>query len=264
MESSQLVKNLRFLMEKRMETANAVAVSSGIKASTLMRLLDGSSSAPRNSTLQALAMHFGVNPEKLLKAKLSIEIEELVEHKNITEPVSLLTEKEVFLVYCWNEADTTDNEDKLYKRLSNDRTWLPAPPDQELIDVIKSNPNSILSPIFAFKVKGDAMAPTFCDGDIVFVRYSMDDRFLKDAPPELIKRLPENIQIKNGDFVLGWTLQHLSDSEKKCGSVVVRQYCEDDVTEERFLLSTNPNWPGERVLKCHQLIGKIVGLYRKF
>ena len=106
MESSQLVKNLRFLMEKHSETANAVAVSSGIKASTLMRLLDGSSAAPRNSTLQALAMHFGVHANMLEKGDLTKEDFEPVEYKNISEPIPLLNEEDVFKVFHWNGTDS--------------------------------------------------------------------------------------------------------------------------------------------------------------
>ena len=267
MESTQLVKNLRFLMEKRMETANAVAVSCGVKASTMMRLLDGTSAAPRNSTLQALAMHFGVNPEKLLKSDLSIEVEELIEHKNVTEPISLLSEVEVYQIYCWNESDTTEpvsnDPYSLYRRLSNDRTWIPAPPDPELIDIIKQNSDSVISPIFAFTVKGDAMAPTFCEGDIVFVRYVPSETPLFAGSPEYDARQPENVRVKNGDYVLGYAYETQSDKKMR-GRIIVRQYFEDDMSNKKCLLATNPNWPGERSHVCRAVLGKIVGRYTKF
>lgn len=260
MKSTQLVKNLRYLMEKRMETANAVAVSSGIKASTLMRLLDGSSAAPRNSTLQALAIHFGVGPEMLLKADLSVEVAELVEHKSVSEPISLLEEHEVFQLYHWNEADTTEGS-IFYRRLSNDRTWLPPPPDQELIDLIKESSEDVLPPIFAFKVKGQAMAPTINDGDIVFVRYTPTNGIF-DEDGELVGFTTPN-EIKSGHLVLAYCGKK-DRNDKTHARMVVRQYCPDDTSDNEYLLSTNPDWPGERSLLCERIIGKIVGRYTKF
>lgn len=262
MESSQLVKNLRFLMEKRMETANAVAVSSGIKASTLMRLLDGTSAAPRNSTLQALAVHFGVHPEKLLKADLSVEVEELVEHKSVSEPISLLDEQEVFQIYHWNEADTTESNSLYYRRLSNNRTWIPAPPDQELIDLIKEKSDDLLPPIFAFKVKGNAMLPRLNDGDIVYVRYTPTDGFFDDEGHLRGFTTPE--EVKSGDFVLAYVSKKDEGTKKTRGHMVVRQFCPGDACESDYLLSTNPDWPGDRSLVCERIIGKVVGLFSKF
>ena len=261
MESSQLVKNLRFLMTRRMETTNAVAVSSGIKASTLMRLLDGSSAAPRNSTLQALAIHFGVNPEQLLKADLSAKTVQLVEHKSVSEPISLLNEKEIFQIYFWNEADTTEDKDPFYYRLTNDRTWIPAPPDQKLIDLIKDKSEAPLPPVFAFKIKSYAMAPTFCRGDILYICFTPTEAEINNDGK--IVRFSTPKDIKNGDFVLAFGRNN-SDDKKTHGYLVVRQFFQDDTSDKNFLLTVNPNWPGERSLICERIIGKIVGLYRKF
>lgn len=263
MESSQLVKNLRFLMEKHSETTNAVAVSSGIKASTLMRLLDGSSAAPRNSTLQALAMHFGVTPGALMKLDLSVEAEELVEHKNVSEPISLLMEDEVFQVYYWNEEDTAKENTFSYRRLSNDRTWISAPPDQELIDLIKEESDALLPAIFAFTVKGNAMAPTLSDGDIVYVRYTPTEPMF-DQEGDMLGFFTPN-EVKNGDFVLAYGSKKDEETKKTRGYMVVRQFCKGDTTSfDDYLVSTNPDWPGERSLICERIIGKIVGRYTKF
>lgn len=262
MESSQLVKNLRFLMDKRMETANAIAVSSGIKASTMMRLLDGTSAAPRNSTLQALAMHFGVNPGALLTVDLSTQAEELVEHKSVSEPISLLNEHEAFYLYHFNEADTATENSFSSRRLTSDRTWLPAPPDQELIDLIKEKSDDLLPPIFAFKVNGDAMAPTFRDGDVLYVRFTFTEGIFSDEGKLVGFTTPD--EIKSGDFVLAYSSKKDENTKRMRRHMVVRQFCPDDTGENDFLLAINPDWPGERSLICERLVGKIVGRYTKF
>ena len=262
MESTQLVKNLRFLMEKRMETANAVAVRCGVKASTMMRLLDGTSAAPRNSTLQALAMHFGVHPDKLSKADLSLEVEELVEHKSLSEPIPLLDEMEVFQIYHWNGSDTTDENGYLYRPLSKNRTWLPAPPDQEIIDLIKDSSESVVPPIFAFKVKGNAMAPKICDGDIVFVLYTRTDGCYDDEGRLRAFTTPDVVE--NGDFVLSYFSKKDDKTDDYEVRMVVRQFCPGDSSDNDYLVATNPDWPGERSLICERIIGKVLSFYRKF
>lgn len=263
MESSQLVKNLQFLMEKRMETPNAVAVSSGIMASTLTRLLDGSSAAPRNSTVQALAMHFGVHPDMLKTADLSVAAEILEENKTTTEPIPLLDEFEVRHVYLYNGVDTTTEKSTFYFPLpSNDRQWIPAPPDSDLIDLIKANADCPVSPIFAFIVKSNAMSPTFNEGDIVYIRYTPTVREVTNN--NRFTRFITTDEIKSGDYVLGYYLEPDADEKNSKGHLLVRQYFEDEAAEFGSLISTNPNWPGRKSFPYTRIIGKLVGRYCKF
>lgn len=259
MERSQLVKNLCFLMEKRRETANAVAVSCGLKASTLTRLLDGSSSAPRNSTLQALAIHFGVHPNMLEKGDLSTATEELFEHKSLSEPVPLLTEEEVIKIYYLNEEDTAKGNFFSHLRPTGERKWVPAPACQELIDLIKESSDSLLAPIFAITIEGDAMAPKFTDGDIVYILYTPTDAYFDDEGNLSCFSTPD--EIKSGDFVLAFTSnkEEQKETDNQLGNMLLRQFCPGDASSKKdFLLTTNPDWPGDRTLICERIIGKPV------
>lgn len=263
MESSQLVKNLQFLMGKHKESTNAVAVSCGIKASTLKRLLDGASAAPRNSTLQALAMHFGVHPDKLQDGDLSIQTGVLEENKTTTEPIPFLDEYEVLHIYLHNGIDTPKGQKTFYFPLpSNDRTWLPPPPDKDLIDLIRDNADCRVSPIFAYKVKSNAMSPTFNEGDTVFIRYTPTVREVTNN--NHFTRFITTEDIKNGDYVLGYFLEDDADEKNSHGHLLVRQYFEDEASEFGCLVSTNPNWPGRKSFPCTRIIGKVVGCYTKF
>lgn len=258
MESSQLVKNLRFLMEKRMETANAVAVSCGIKASTMMRLLDGSSAAPRNSTLQALAIHFGVAPESLLNADLSVDVAKFIENKSASEPIPLLNEENIFKIYHWNGTDTIGAKGKFFRPLTGHRNWIPAPPIQEIIDLIRENENPDVSPVFALKITGNAMAPTFCDGDLVYVRHTPTS--ISGDSDEF--SIPDDVQ--DGDMVLAYCFFQSSDESRPHGHMVVREFCRDDITGHHFLIATNPKWSGRPAVDCSRVIGKVVGRYTQF
>ena len=263
MESSQLVKNLRFLMEKRFETANAIANSTGVKASTITRLLDGTSTAPRNSTLQALAMHFGVHPDMLKTADLSVAAEILEENKTTTEPIPLLDEFEVRHVYLYNGVDTPKDKNIFYFPLpSEGRTWLPPPPDKDLIDLIRDNADCPVSPIFAFQVKSNAMSPTINEGDIVYIRYTPTIREVTNN--SRFTSFITTDEIKSGDYVLGYYLEPDADEKNSHGHLLVRQYFEDEAAEFGSLVSTNPNWPGRKSFPYTRIIGKVVGRYCKF
>ena len=110
------------------------------------------------------------------------------------------------------------------------------------------------------------MAPTFGDGDIVFVQYRPDEFSYHAGEPEFESRLPERIKLKNGDYVLAYIYNKNLAREQDRNRIVVRQYFEDDMTGGFFLLSTNPKWPSEQltVNNVNTIIGKIVGRYSKF
>lgn len=214
-----LIKNL---------TANAVAVGSGLRPSTIARILAGEIDNPRTATVESIANFFGVHLEQLEDEKADFS---LTQGKiSFKERVPLIPASEVSFADIWGPSELKVGE-------LNETDWLPAPPDKSVISFLRNNEASERAEIIAFINEGNAMEPIIQKGDTLYVALYREG-FLEP---------------KSGDIVLA-----LHDS------VVIRQI---EVTESKeiFLRAINPNWPSGNSwigIGSYELKGKVVGLYR--
>lgn len=92
--------------------------------------------------------------------------------------------------------------------------------------------------LIAVVIDSDALAPRIRKGDIVYFNTLMQTK-------------NDDCEAKNGDVVLAV----VKDEPAK---VIIREYYEDDLGE-RWLVATNPSWPGEHAVRCSFVSGVAVG-----
>lgn len=167
-ERDCLVSNLNYLRTTRGESVNSIAVSCGIKASTLSRFLSGEITSPRTATLASLANYFNLTPEELVGSDVSKlpknrpPVDDKILRSTLIPLVTGAGAASLYFLDLWPYKDSEHELAPL--------CWLPPPPDSKLINFInaRDEETSDKQPVFAFTVVGSAMKPSLSDGDLVY------------------------------------------------------------------------------------------------
>lgn len=224
-------ENLKFLRHKQGWSVYEMADRLGLRPSTVYRLEDTPNVTPRERTIMAISDLFGVDPDDLKNKKLSEE-----NFKTTTPQITRDIRGEPIPVIDTNglAAKMLEDLDDVGNfgegaEMFGAQDWLPPLPYHHSKD----------KKTVAWVMQGEALEPTIKNGDTLYV-----DGCFDKAPPKA----------KSGDFVLA--------TAADTNHYVRKLVCGDN--GEQWLVATNPDYPGERSIKCKRIHGVVVGLYRRF
>lgn len=195
-ERGRLVNNLNYLRMSRGESVNSIAVSCGIKASTLSRFLSGEIASPRTTTIASLANYFNLTTEQLIGCDVSKlpknrpPADEKILRSTLIPLVTGAGAANLYFLDLWPYKDSEHELAPL--------CWLPPPPDSKLISFINTQDEeaSDKQPVFAFTIVGSAMKPSLSDGDLVYFANAAI-RAPKDGQIVLVRRVKEKFKEKS-------------------------------------------------------------------
>ena len=230
--------NLSMLLTKSAMTPYALAKHLGTEPSTVYRWLDPEVNArPRSRTLVAIAQLFQVDPADLAYKRLSPTDTDIPPDVGLPVPDKQEAKKPIPFVELSSDLFTTWLMGEDISLASEGfgqvaKRWLPPLPiegiDQENL--------------IAIKAIGDALAPDIKDGDLVYI----DFRFDGDCDP-----------LPNGSFVLADI-----ESNDKNALPVLRKLIYGDSFKDMWLSSTNPDWPGTKLVHASIVYGRVVTIVR--
>lgn len=235
--------NIKTLMARTGISAYGLAKQLGINHSTVFRWLDEKTeSVPRGRTLVAVASFFGVEPTQLVDApydsnevRINPNPQPLAPKPapvKVTKglPIPLAKPCKGLSFAMLFDNDMAIEEGDLVPKAE---VWLPPTP----VELPHKNQ------IVAIRAIGEAMAPQICDGDIVYVAFDTEG----------------DVQFKNGDTVLAEP-----PSDDRNGALpIIRKLVYGDSEKDKWLTTTNPDWPGTKTQRCETLIGKVVAIFRQ-
>ncbi|WP_306572597.1 helix-turn-helix domain-containing protein [Parasutterella excrementihominis] len=267
-----LMENLRYLMNERKDSANLVATSCGITASTLSRFLNGEIKSPRTSTIAALAKYFNLTPEELVATDVSTlpKIRPPVEtEKEKNYLVPLVTGQGAANLYF---GDLWPFQDDLHEL--SPICWLAAPPDKELMQkVMQVEGEATRQVLYSFQMIGSAMQPTIKDGDILYLLNSACYS-PRDGDIVLVRRIKRDIRSivkKVDEEPAKETVRRLQKSFLEDeADFLIRKLSVSD-SGEKYITSVAEGWPEQEFLKVEegrdfyddQILGIVASKYSK-
>ena len=237
--SDFFAKNLQMLLDKSGMSVYDLGPRIDADPSTIYRWLNPTiGSIPRSRTRLAIASVFDVDPSEMLYRDLTeASADGASAKKNPNTSYMSCDKNSIPLVEAKQNlrlasAFDTDFSLEPGKLIPNAIDWIPGVPDRKLQR----------KRLAALVAKGNAMAPTICNGDVVYVEFEFGD-----------KRLPHS----EGEIVL------MEYEENNGVSVGFRELAFGDSEEDRWGRATNPDWPKERMAKAQFIFGKVVAIFRK-
>ena len=251
--TNHFAENVSLLCKKADISVDQLAKRIGIVPSTLYRHVNPDPEkkekpAPRTRTVVAVADYFDIPPKALLEEVLSDENLPLIKIKaaeqkeketTVKAPLVPLVDTEFFFTFGSFIAPLTDPGLRNSKTLSgiSAEKWIPAPPFEDLS----------ARDLTAVYVSGNAMFPLLADGDIAYVEMERSE----DSPNEFA----DFQNVKNNDIVLA--------APKDLVATLIRRIIVDE-TGRKWLIKENDNWPGEKMIECREVFGKVVSKAARF
>lgn len=84
---NRLAENVAALLKLRDMSENALAKATGIPQPTINRIVKGESREPRQSNIEAIAAHFGLQPSELLKSSPEDAVKLATLQRRVAEPI---------------------------------------------------------------------------------------------------------------------------------------------------------------------------------
>lgn len=246
-------ENVNLLCAKANISVDQLAKRIGITPSTLYRHVNPDpdkkeKAAPRKRTILAVAEYFGLPPLAIISERLTEEnipeIEKRASQDNegentVKAPLVPLVDMTVFFkILSWIAPYIEPD----FRKTKTDpcglsaEEWISAPPFNGLDD----------TDLVAIHVKGESMVPFFLPNDIAYIELKKN----KEQPDEYT----EYTDIKNNDFVI---------ATNKKGVILIRKIITDE-SGKKWLIKENEEWPGEKMVECGSVFGKIVAKATRF
>ena len=159
-----LSDNLKKLMEARGINSAQLAREASLQPSTIGRILDGTIEAPRLSTIKAIALRFGLEPEELVSEDAIYKVR--TGRYRTGEWVPLASTMDLAITGYLGNLYAGDPSKKI-------KTWLPPCPDKKVLDFMKEKLDALSAEIYAYSAPDDALSPNIKSGDILYVQSLM-------------------------------------------------------------------------------------------
>lgn len=230
--------NLKALMDKAGISPYELAHRIGTEPSTIYRWLDPEvRSIPRTRTRVVIGDFFGVDPNKIVYEELDVnsaekDVTSIYKSKANDNRIPLVEAESGLAVLTMFDDDVSSVTDDL---APGAKKWLPGAPDESL------NANRLV----AIYAQNNAVAPEVCKGDLVYVDFNFAEQ--------------GSSAVDDGDLVLAVP----NETESTDSAAVIRQLVYGENERDLWLKATNPDWPGNRMLRCRFVLGKVVAIFRK-
>ena len=210
---NQLKHNLQRLLQENGLAPTTFATKIGLQPTTVLRILSGKT-LPRPGTIAMIANYFGLTSSQLTGDN--------TDGIPFNSETPLITKKLVPLLAQDGEDLTSIVREPA--SLNGTHQWVNLP-----FTLADDSPE-----IVAVTAKDSALKPDIRTGDIVYVRFDVED--IDDVP--------------DGSYVLA--------EPADLTGPLVRKFVKGKDFASSFLVSTNPDWPKERT-KCNYVLGVVIG-----
>lgn len=156
-----LSDNLKKLMEVRGINSAQLAREASLQPSTIGRILDGTIESPRLSTIKAIALRFGLEPEELVSEDAIYKVG--TAKYRTGEWIPQASNKDLAITGFIGNLYAGDPSEKI-------KIWLPPCPDRDVRALMKDKLDAASAEIYAYEAPDDALSPYIQPGDILYVQ----------------------------------------------------------------------------------------------
>lgn len=238
-------KNLQWLLDQSGMGVYELAPKIGSEPSTIYRWINPEvGSLPRARTRVALAEIFGVDPSELVYRDLSLDPPQRVE---TPEPEPAPAEEPKTEKSSWKEPIPlveTSPRLRIATAFDDDFSVEPDEMTPQALDWLPPVPNKSLQEkrLVAAHCFDSSLAPELRRGDIVYIDFEFGDK---------------TAIYQDGELVM---CEYVNSKGTRCAGFRKLVLGEDQ--SDRYGKATNPDWPGQELVKIDVIYGKVVAIFR--